>query len=109
MQISTVQEAHAEGKRLIRVRYRLRPSGYLQALLTISVLPLLIAVGLGAWSGTAEAMVPLGICGSIWALSLGLWWRGTRRAGQALAVLGAMARNLGLVRCEALAESGGER
>ena len=50
------------------------------------------AIGLGAWSALAGAALLFSFC-------LGAWWRGTRRAAQAIAVFDAMAVRLGLCRC----------
>jgi hypothetical protein len=44
------------------------------------------------WPLAVSAVLFLGVCGA-------LWWRGTQRAAQVLAVFHAMARELGLVRC----------
>src|SRR5262249_61278331 len=62
VQACTAQEDHGSGKRLIRVRFRLRPSGYLKVLAGAAVLAAVAAVGLLAWPDAAEAAPLLGTC-----------------------------------------------
>jgi GT2 family glycosyltransferase len=93
VRVSTAQEDHGGGKHLIRVRFRLRPAGVTQALL----------VGAFALGGAALAWWawPLALgAGALSALCGALWWRGTRRAAQALAFFDALGKDLGLIRCE---------
>ena len=97
VQVCTAEEDHGGGKRLIRVRYRLRTSGYLRALGAGAGLLGLLGAGLPMWSAGAAA-------GALVALGLGLWWRGTHRAAQAVAVFDALAADLGMIRCESPAE-----
>jgi hypothetical protein len=100
VQISTVQEDHGGGKRLIRVRYRLRPSGQMRALATLPLLLAVAAVGFFGWPIGLAAGVLLGTCLAVGAICAGLWWRGTRRAAQALALIDAEARLMNLVRLD---------
>jgi glycosyltransferase involved in cell wall biosynthesis len=100
VQACTAQEDHGSGKRLIRVRFQLRPSGYLKALGGGAILTAAAAAGLLAWPDAAEATLLLGACLGICAVWLGVWWRGTRRASQAIAVFDAKAGDLGLIRCD---------
>jgi hypothetical protein len=93
VEVSTAQEDHADGKRLIRVRYRLRPTGYTRTAGWTGLLCVAVAAALPVWP-----LAALG--GALVALRLGAWWRGTNRAGKALAVVDAMAAGLGLVRCD---------
>jgi GT2 family glycosyltransferase len=93
VRVCTAQEEHGGGKRLLRIRYRLRPSGYSKAL----------AVFAAVAAGTAcllEAWVAVGLSGFILAAVAGSWWRGTRRAGQVVGLFDAEARKWGLVRCD---------
>jgi GT2 family glycosyltransferase len=93
VQVHTAEEDHGGGHRLMRVRYRLRPSGYTRTLLVIAALA-------GAGAGLMPSWV-LGIeSGFLVALCLAAWWRGTRRASQAIAVFDMVARRLNLIRCE---------
>jgi hypothetical protein len=103
VQVCTAQEDHGAGKRLIRVRYKLRPSGCLKALGGAAALPA-VAAGLRAWPAAAEATLLLSTFVGVGAVWLGLWWRGTRRASEALAVFDAKAGDLGLIRCEPASE-----
>jgi GT2 family glycosyltransferase len=92
VQICTAQEDHGGGKHLIRVRYRLRLSGYMRAVRTAALLASATAVLWSRWPIVAGALLLL----AIW---LGAWCRGTRRAGQAMIVVDQIARDMGLVRC----------
>jgi len=102
VQVSTVQENHGGGKRLIRVKYRLRPSGHMKALGLLALLGAVAPAGLFAWPIASAAGVLLGTCLAVAALCAGLWWRGTWRASQALVMIDAEARKLNLVRCDQL-------
>jgi GT2 family glycosyltransferase len=93
VQVCTAQEEHGGRKRLIRVRYRLRPSGYTKALGAAGALTACAAAVLWAWPVAAAAVVLLAAC-------LGVWWRGTGRASRALALFDAYAAELGLIPCE---------
>jgi hypothetical protein len=93
VQVCTAQEEHGGGKRLIRVRYRLRPRGSTKALAVVGVLTACAAAVLQAWPAAA-------VGGVLLAASFGAWWRGTGRASRALALFDAYAAELGLIRCE---------
>jgi GT2 family glycosyltransferase len=96
VRVTTAQEDHGSNRHLIRVRYRLRPSGFLRGLLATA--------GLGAAAAVVWWSWPLAVCGgSFLALAAAIWWCGTRRASQALAVIEVQARDLGLLRCEPVA------
>jgi O-antigen biosynthesis protein len=98
VRVCTAQESHEAGKRQIRVRYRLRPSGYTKGVLAAAcALALVGAFGSGFMTAlgvaaAAGALVLAGVC-------LGAWWRGTCRAAQVVAAFDAMAGLLGLCRC----------
>jgi hypothetical protein len=102
LQVCTAQEDYGRRKRLIRARFRLRPSGSMKALALGGVLATLAALGLLAWPAALEAELLLGVCCGIWAVCLVLWWQGTRRAAQAVGAFDAMAGSLGLARCRSL-------
>jgi GT2 family glycosyltransferase len=106
IQVCTAQQDYGSGNRLIRVRYRLRPSGYLRALAVAAALAAVAAVGLLSRPATVEAAVCLAICCAGWAGCAGLWWRGTYRASQAVAVIDALASGMGLIRCQPPARRG---
>jgi O-antigen biosynthesis protein len=93
VEVRTAQQDYGGRDRVIHVRYRLRPSGYMKALGALAFLAaggLLVGLPLWPVAGVAAALVAL--CG-------GLWWRGTVRASQAMAVVDYLACGLGLVRC----------
>ncbi len=99
VQVSTAQEDHGSGKRLIRVRYRLRPSDHTTLLGAVAS----VAAGIGASLLLLSAPVQAGV---LFAFGAGIgiccaaaWWRETRRGSQTMAVIDAIARKLKLVRC----------
>jgi GT2 family glycosyltransferase len=92
VEVQTAQQDYGGHDRIICVRYRLRPCRHLRALGALAVLAAGAAAGLQSWPVALGAGAALLACG-------GLWWRGTRRAAQALAVIDYLARGLGLVRC----------
>jgi hypothetical protein len=87
-----VQEEHGGRRRLLRVRYRLRTTGYTRLL---GLAALLVGATSVFWqNGFAAAGAAL-----LLAAWLGVWWRGTRRAAVAVTVVDAKARELGLLCC----------
>jgi hypothetical protein len=92
VELRTAQQDYGGDDRVICVRYRLRPCGYLRALGALALLAAGAAAGLASWPAALAAAALLLVCG-------GLWWRGTRRASQALGVVDYLAGSLGLVRC----------
>jgi GT2 family glycosyltransferase len=93
VRVSTAQEDHGAGRYLIRVRYRLRPAGHTKCLFGLALLVGGAAAVLQAWPAGLLAGVFLALCGVI-------WWRGTRRGSQALAVFDALGSQLGLIPCD---------
>src|SRR5205823_8782766 len=98
VQVCTAQEDHGSGRHLIRVRYRLRPSGYMDLMASAGGVGVLVAAYLLAWPVALASGLLLATC-------LVLWWRGTCRATHALAVFDALAQHLGLVRCDSSSRS----
>jgi hypothetical protein len=92
VRVKTTQEDHGGGKRLIRVRYGLRLTGYVRVLVGTAALGIAAAVFWRAWPLAAFSAVLSGCCAAI-------WWRGTRRASLILAILEEQSRALGLARC----------
>jgi GT2 family glycosyltransferase len=90
VQLATAEEDHGGNRRLVRVRFRLRASGYTKAL-----------VGLALLAGVAGPSFPPAAAAAavLLAACLGLWWRGTYRASQAVAVVDRSAKDLGMVEC----------
>jgi hypothetical protein len=95
LKVSTVQEDHGEGRRLIRVRYRLSIAAWLAIL----------------W---LAAIVVLAVNGSIWAtllalLALGLgvrhWWQSCQSASRVVALFDTLAHGMELVPCPGTLES----
>jgi GT2 family glycosyltransferase len=99
VEVCTAEEEHGGGKRLVRVRYRLRPSGHLKALALVGAVGAALAVLWASWPLAAVASATGALCG-------GLWWVGTCRASRAVAVVEATARDLGFLRCDAPAARG---
>ena len=97
VQLCTAQEEHGGNRRLIRVRYQLRRSGYTQVLQWAAALAAIIAIGLLALPALFEVGILVGVCAGIWAFCLGAWWRGTRQAKKAMAVVDAVARSLNML------------
>jgi GT2 family glycosyltransferase len=92
VQVCTVQEDHGGDKHLIRVRYRLRTSGYTKLLAIPALLLESVALLFHAWLLAA-------VGGAVLALCVGAWWRGTSRAGKAVAICDQVAEGMNLIRC----------
>jgi GT2 family glycosyltransferase len=90
---ATVQEDHGSGKRLIRVRFTMRPRT--SARLAVA-LGLLAAGSLGAALGW---VVGVGVAGGVLAAAGIGWRRAARRAARAVAVFDHAATKLKLFRC----------
>jgi len=98
--VSTVQEDHGSGKRLIRARFtaRLRSGARL-------------AVGLGVLGGASLAIpfgpaVGIGLACAVLSVTVGAWWSAARRAARAVAVFDHAANKLGLFRCDSVKNRG---
>jgi hypothetical protein len=90
LELRTAQEENGGGKRLIRIRYRLRPNGFLKAMGLVAALCAMVAVYSRTWPAAVNAGVLL-------AASSGLWWHGTRLAAQAVGVINFLAREMGMI------------
>jgi hypothetical protein len=93
MQVCTVQEDHGADKRLIRVKYRLRTSGYTRLLACGAAVAAPIAGIFQFWPAALAA-------GLFIAAGAGVWLRGVYRARRAVSVFDIVARELNLVRCD---------
>jgi hypothetical protein len=92
VEVCTSQEDHGGGKRLIRVRYRLRLSGYTRGIALMAVFAGLTAAVMGSGPLAVGAAALAGLC-------LAGWWRGTRRAGRVVGLFDSIARGLNLMQC----------
>jgi GT2 family glycosyltransferase len=93
VEVCTAEEDHGGGKRMLRVRYRLRAGGYIKALCGTALAVAPCAFALQEWWALAGAA-------GLLALAVGLWWRGMRRATQAVGVFDVAAAQLKLLRCD---------
>jgi hypothetical protein len=89
LELRTAQEENGGGKRLIRIRYRLRPNGFMKAIGFVAALCAMVAVYSRTWPAALNAGVLL-------AAGSGLWWRGTRLAAHAVGVIDILAREMGM-------------
>jgi GT2 family glycosyltransferase len=89
VQVCTAEENHGQNKRLIRVRYRLRPTDYTNALTVAGLATGVLATIFYAW-------VPAVISGVCLATVAGMWSRGTIRASQALEICDVVAVHMNL-------------
>jgi GT2 family glycosyltransferase len=94
LQVRSAQEDHGGGKRLIRVRYRLRPTPLAQLAGALGAAATVLAAG-------CHVLLAAGAAAVLAALAAGAWWRGARLAAQAAAGFDGLARGLGLIRCGA--------
>jgi hypothetical protein len=97
VQVSTAQEEHGNGKRVIRIRYRLRTEGYTKVLLALFALAGMFGVSLltqSAIVATTCCFAACSILGLTWAA---LWWRGTYRAALAVGMVDALAKDLNFI------------
>jgi GT2 family glycosyltransferase len=111
VQLSTAQEEHGGGRRLIRTRYRLRTEGYTKVLGALIGLTAVIGFGLLSASAGLEKTFFFSICGLLGLAWGWLWWHGTYRAALAVGMVDSLARDLGLIPLQeapvALATRGG--
>src|SRR5205085_2634813 len=70
--VTTAQEDHGGSRHLVRVRYRVRPSGLVAAAALMGLGCLAVAAA-GVWPAAAGAAVAA-------AVAVAGWWRGLRRA-----------------------------
>jgi GT2 family glycosyltransferase len=92
LRVTTVQEDHGGGKRLIRVRYQMGMTDLARVVGLLALAATAATAGLHLLAGPAGLLLG-GLC---W---LGVWWRGTRLASQAVRAFDGLARGLDLIRC----------
>jgi glycosyltransferase involved in cell wall biosynthesis len=93
VRVTTVQEDHGSGRRLIRTCFRLRPrtSAWLATGLGLATAAALaLSLGVPAGAGLAAGLL---LCAGF------AWWSAARRGARAVAVLDHAAAKLGLFRC----------
>jgi hypothetical protein len=93
VRVATAQEDHGAGKRLIRVRFILRPDGVVGIALLLSGLAGLLAAAAGAWPAVVGSVALAGV-------GVGLWWRGARRAAEVVVAFDRAAAAMGLIRVQ---------
>jgi hypothetical protein len=90
----TVQEDHGSGRRLIRVRFQMRPRA---PFWLACILALAVSAAAGVWLGPLAAITAAG--GLVLALAA-IWWHAARRSGRAVSVFDQAAGNLDMICCE---------
>ena len=92
VRIATAEEEHGSGRRLIRIGYSLRPSGYTQLLWAFTGIAALLSLASGSrfYAGAAFALL---------FASVAACWHGSFRAGRVASFLHAIAVENGLSRC----------
>jgi GT2 family glycosyltransferase len=92
VQVCTAQEEHGDGKRLVRVRGRLRVIGAAVAMGTVLLLIIAMAAGF-------PRLIALGGILALLATYGALWWHARQRASLILAMVNHVAGDLGLTLC----------
>jgi GT2 family glycosyltransferase len=100
VQLCTAEEDHGGGKRLVRVRFRMRPSGYLHFLGVAAVLCGVDVFWFQSWWLVGAAALLVASCAA-------LWYRGACRAVRILTLVDNWARQLNLLRCPAVSRPDG--
>jgi GT2 family glycosyltransferase len=102
LRVCTAQEEHGGGRRLVRIRYSLRPSGATYALLAAA------SVGLGVALAVRPELV-LVAAALVAPAGLAAWWRGMVLAGRAIGLIDALASGLGMTSLSAVADRRNDR
>jgi GT2 family glycosyltransferase len=93
VRLRTAEEDHGSDKRLIRVRYDLRLTGYTRTLFALATASVAAALIWGSWT-----VVGAGV--SSFFLTAALWWRGAVRASQVLKIGDLVATRVKLHECQ---------
>jgi hypothetical protein len=94
VRVCTVQEDHGSGRRLIRVRFQMRPRGVLWLAGGVAMAcAVTIAITVGALAGLAFG-------GCMVVAFTEIWWHAARRSGRAISVFARAANRLEMVCCE---------
>jgi GT2 family glycosyltransferase len=92
VKVATVQEEHGQGKRLIRIRYRLGPTAWMKILGAIGLIALAITAVSSPRVAMAATAVMLG-CGAC------IWGYGLAAATRVMALFHTQARRLHMIAC----------
>lgn len=101
VRICTAQEDHEGGRRLIRLRYRLRPSGYARMIgaVGLATTPLVAAISLPIAGAIAAVLLACGLIA---------WRGGSGRAARVTRLIDETAGDMGMIPCPDLAEARGK-
>jgi O-antigen biosynthesis protein len=91
VEVLTAEESHGCGRELVRVRYRLKASGYLRVSAVVSLLGLVGSLYGDSWWLLGLSLALCTVC-------MGMWWSGRRRALAVLALWERGAAALGMKR-----------
>jgi GT2 family glycosyltransferase len=94
LEMSTAQEDHGGDRRLIRIRYRQKPSGYSLAIAALASFAACVAITFSALSPAVTALLL-----AIFLLSV--WQRGTTLSSEAIGIVDDLAGGTELSRCSA--------
>jgi prepilin-type N-terminal cleavage/methylation domain-containing protein/prepilin-type processing-associated H-X9-DG protein len=92
VRLTTAEEEHGGGKRLIRVRLQARPSGYFKAALALGAVVAALGALDGSWPAFFAGLLTV-------AASLMWFFRGAQRAGSIVAKVQRTAEQLGMIAC----------
>jgi GT2 family glycosyltransferase len=102
VRVATAQEDHGSGRRLIRVRFVLRPDRLASVELALAALATALAATAGAWPAVAGSL-------ALAAVGFGCWWQGAWRASAVVNAFDRAASTMGLIRVEEPRKSDGDR
>jgi O-antigen biosynthesis protein len=91
VQVTTTQEDHGSGKRLIRVRYRLRPTHYAKAVMLAGGCCAALSTLAHSWVGLAFGLLTVLVCA-------GILLNGRRRASAVTALVDVLTSQMGFTR-----------
>jgi hypothetical protein len=97
LQVCSAQEDLGDGKHVVRVRYRLRPTELAGVVAVTGVAAAAVLTGMSAWLGATAV-------GLLAVAAAAAWWRGSGFAGRAMHLLDGLAQEMGLIRLRPGAE-----
>jgi GT2 family glycosyltransferase len=92
LQLATVQEEHGGGKRLLRVRFQMRPSSYLGIFTGLGTLLTLLMAAIHPATSLMMGIILI-------AFGIGVWNRGKHLAANVETTVDTVAAQMGLLRC----------